>query len=106
VRAVGGGGLVRHRRRPRDQPLQHLRDHLVLSRTLVYGGLTASLLALYLAVVLGVGVVFGTSPRFWVPLAATAAVALLLLPIRDALRAAVSRRLYGGRDAAAFEVLA
>jgi signal transduction histidine kinase len=79
---------------------------LVLSRTLVYGGLTASLLALYLAVVLGVGAVFGTSPRFWVPLAATAAVALLLLPIRDALRAAVSRRLYGGRDAAAFEVLA
>lgn len=79
---------------------------LVLSRTIVYGGLTAVLLALYLTVVVGVGGALGSTPRFWAALVATATVALVLLPIRDALKAAVSRRLYGGRDLAAYEVLA
>lgn len=78
---------------------------LALNRTLVYGGLTALLLGLYLMVVFGLGAIFHTSEQVWIPLAATAAIALILLPLRNALRSLASRRLYGGRDGASFEFL-
>src|SRR5690606_41666859 len=79
---------------------------LVLSRTIVYGGLTAVLLAVYLTVVVGVGGALGSTPRFWAALVATATVALVLLPIRDGLKAAVGSRLYGGPDLPPYEVFA
>ncbi len=77
---------------------------LALSRTFVYGSLSATLLALFIAVVLGLGSMFGRET--WAPLVATVAIALTLLPLHNALRSLVNRRLYGGRDTSPYEVLA
>ncbi len=67
----------------------------VLSRTLVYAGLTACVLAIYFALAAVVGAfVRGTVSQ---PVAVIAAVAVAL-PIHDVLRRRVTRLVYGDRD--------
>jgi signal transduction histidine kinase len=76
---------------------------LAISRTLVYGGVSLALLALYVTVVFGVGYVFHQQ-TFWVSLLATSLVALLFQPLRERLQRQVNRRFYGQRDEP-FEVM-
>jgi hypothetical protein len=69
-------------------------DHLI-SRTLVYGLLTALLGAVYVGLVLGLGQLFGqvgTEPPGWAIAGATLAVAALFQPARRRIQAAVDRR--------------
>ncbi|MCB0050482.1 MAG: sensor histidine kinase [Caldilinea sp.] len=78
---------------------------LIINRTLVYGVLTAVIVALYAAVVGGMAALFQTQADWLVAFIATALAALLFQPLRDRLQSAVNRLLYGRRDEP-FEVLA
>jgi signal transduction histidine kinase len=78
---------------------------LVMNRTLVYGGLTASVVAVYALVVGGMGAVFHTRANWPITLIATGLVAVLFQPLRERLQQSVNRLLYGDRDEP-FEVLA
>lgn len=71
---------------------------LWIRRTLVYGGLTVAVLALYAALIGGLA--FLLQGRIEPPLAAlaTVAVALLALPLRNRLQHGVNHLLYGERD--------
>jgi serine phosphatase RsbU (regulator of sigma subunit) len=67
----------------------------VINRTLVYGLLTAMLAAVYAAVVLALGQLFGgisTEPPSWAVAGATLAVAALFQPARRRIQAVVDRR--------------
>ncbi len=69
----------------------------VINRTLVYGTLTACLLATYVLVVGYLGSVFRVQGNAAVSLAATGLVAVLFAPLRDRLQQAVNRLMYGQR---------
>lgn len=71
---------------------------LLIEGTLLYGALSATIVALYVAVVVGLGAVVGSSNPLAVSLVATVAVALLLQPLRVRLQRGVNRLLYGERD--------
>jgi signal transduction histidine kinase len=76
----------------------HLYDlDLVVNRTAVYGGLTACVLATYVAVVGVLGVVFQQRGGLGASLVATGLVAVLFQPLRERLQRAVNRLLYGDR---------
>lgn len=70
----------------------------ILNRTLVYGGLTALIIALYVAIVGGLGALFHTPTNAVTGLVATAVIAILFQPLRDRLQRGVNRLLYGERD--------
>jgi signal transduction histidine kinase len=71
---------------------------LLMSRTLVYGGLSAGLLGLYLLVVFGVGSLLHQTGAVWLSLVATGLIAFLFQPLRDVLQKRVSYFLYGQRN--------
>ena len=71
---------------------------LILNRTLVYGGLTALIIALYVAIVGSLGALFHTPTNAVTGLVATAVIAILFQPLRDRLQRGVNRLLYGERD--------
>jgi signal transduction histidine kinase len=71
---------------------------LVVSRTVVYGGLTALVLAIYGIAVAGLGSMLGGAELFGISLLATGLAAIVALPLRDELQRAVNRMLYGDRD--------
>lgn len=71
---------------------------LVINRTLVYGALTACVMAVYLLVVVGLGAVFQTSGNLSLSLLGVGVVTLVVQPIRERLQRAVNRWLYGERD--------
>jgi signal transduction histidine kinase len=71
---------------------------VVINRTLVYGGLTAGLLMVYLAIVGGLGGLVGARGDLGVSLLAAGVVALLFALLRDRLQRGVNRLLYGQRD--------
>ena len=76
----------------------HLFDvELILQRTLVYGALTACVVALYALVVGGVGALAHSS-NLLISLLATGLVAALFAPLKDRLQRGVNRLLYGERD--------
>ncbi|HET9649975.1 MAG TPA: histidine kinase [Microlunatus sp.] len=81
-----------------------LRHHLfevdvVISRSLIFGGLTACVVGLYVLVVAGVGLVLQpTGGGLAVPLLATGMVALVLAPLHGRLQRGVNRLIYGDRD--------
>jgi signal transduction histidine kinase len=71
---------------------------LIINRTLVYGVLTVSIVALYIMVVVGLGALLQTQGNFGLSLLATGLVAVLFQPLRTRLQRTVNRLMYGDRD--------
>ena len=70
----------------------------LLSHALVYGGLTAAVVALYVGLVAGIGGVLRARGDPWLALLATAVVAIGFQPLRARWQRLVDRRLFGERD--------
>ena len=70
----------------------------LLSHALVYGGLTTAVVALYVALVTGVGSLLHERGDPWLALLATAVVAIAFQPLRARWQRVVDRRLFGERD--------
>jgi signal transduction histidine kinase len=70
----------------------------LIGRTLVYGALTACIIAIYMLVVGYLGSLFRTDDNLLISLLATGAAAALFQPLRERLQRAVNRLLYGQRD--------
>jgi two-component system, NarL family, sensor kinase len=80
-----------------------LRHHLfdidiVIQRTLVYGGLSLVIVALYVVLVVLPGTLLQAQTNNWMALLVTGLVAVLFQPVRERLQRGVSRLLYGERD--------
>jgi signal transduction histidine kinase len=75
-----------------------LRADTLLRRSLVYGGMTAGVVAVYAVSVMLLGTVLPGEGPYAVTLLATGLAALVALPLRDRLQRGVSRLLYGDRD--------
>lgn len=71
---------------------------LLINRTLVYGLLTASVVGLYLLVVVGLGTLLSALGNLFFSLLATGIVAVLFHPLRERLQRAVNRLMFGERD--------
>ena len=71
---------------------------LFISRTLVYGGLTAIVIGLYILLVGGLSAVFQSSGNLFFSLLATGLIAVLFQPLREHLQRAANRMVYGDRD--------
>ena len=71
---------------------------IVINRTLVYGALTASVVAIYVLAVGYLGALFRTGGNLAISLLATGVVAVLFQPLRDRLQRGVDRLMYGERD--------
>jgi class 3 adenylate cyclase len=78
----------------------------LLTRTLVYGLLTAAFTAVYLAIVVGIGTLVGSGgkPNLFLSIVATGVVAVAFQPARDRSRRLANRLVYG-RRATPYEVL-
>jgi signal transduction histidine kinase len=79
------------------------RHHLfeldrILNRSLVYGGLTAGVIATYAATVALIGGFIPGNAPFAVALLGTGAVAVVALPLHNRLQRSVNRVMYGDRD--------
>ncbi len=72
-------------------------DQLV-NRALVYGGLTAIVLGLYIGVVGALGAIFQTDDSLFLSILATGVIAVLFNPVRERLQRSVNRLMYGDRD--------
>lgn len=80
-----------------------LRDRLwdmaiILNRTLVYSGLSLGIVAVYMLIVGGLGLLFHTQGNLWLTLLATALVAVLFQPAREWLQKTTNRLMFGERD--------
>jgi len=71
---------------------------IIINRTLVYGGLTAIVIAIYVLIVGGLGTAIQGSANLLVSILATGLVAVLVQPLRDQLQRGVNRMMYGERD--------
>lgn len=71
---------------------------LLISRTLVYGALTAIIITLYILIVGGFSALFQSSGNLLISLLATGLIAVLVQPLRERLQRAVNRLVYGERD--------
>jgi signal transduction histidine kinase len=71
---------------------------LLINRSLVYGGLTALVLGLYVAVVGGISSLLQQQAGLLLGALATGLVALLVQPLRARLQRGVNRLMYGERD--------
>jgi signal transduction histidine kinase len=70
----------------------------IINRTLVYGALTATVVALYVLVVGALGQLLQVSGNLTVSLIATGLTAVLFHPLRTRLQRGVNRLMYGERD--------
>ncbi|MGH3087384.1 MAG: GAF domain-containing protein, partial [Rubrobacteraceae bacterium] len=70
----------------------------IINRTLVYGALTASVVAVYIFIVAYLGVAFRAEGNLLISLVATSIVAIMFAPLRDLLQRSVNRLMYGRRD--------
>ena len=79
---------------------------VVINRSLVFGALATFITAVYVAVVVGIGRLFGSGdrPNLVLSIAATAIVAVAFEPVRDRLQKFANRVVYGER-ATPYEVL-
>ncbi len=77
--------------------LQHrLYDlHFAVNRTLLWLGLSGTVIAVYVLVIGGVGGLLNASGARWLPWVATGVVAVSFAPLRTAMQAAVNRITYG-----------
>ena len=71
---------------------------LILNRTLVYGALTAGIVALYVLLVGALSLLSQTTGNLLISLLATGLIAFLFQPLRERLQHSVNRLLYGDRD--------
>ena len=71
---------------------------IIINRALVYGSLTASVVALYALLVGSLGALLQARGSFPVALLSTGLIAVLFQPLRDRLQRAVNRLMYGERD--------
>ena len=71
---------------------------VVIRRSVVYGGLTAAVVVIYVGAAAIIGSVLGTSSAFATSLLATGVAAIAALPIRDGLQRAATRFIYGDRE--------
>jgi signal transduction histidine kinase len=71
---------------------------LIINRTLVYGTLTLSTMALYGLVIGYFSVLFQTSANFFFAFIATGLVAVIFEPLRERLQRGVNHLMYGERD--------
>ncbi|MBI5824525.1 MAG: sensor histidine kinase [Chloroflexi bacterium] len=71
---------------------------ILINRALVYGTLTAFVVAFYVLVVGGLGALIQSSGNFFLSLFATGVIALLVNPLRLRLQQFVNRLMYGERD--------
>lgn len=71
---------------------------IFINRTLVYGLLTACVIAIYALMVGAMGLLFQTQADWLVALVATIVVAILFQPLRERLQRGVNRLVYGERD--------
>jgi signal transduction histidine kinase len=71
---------------------------LLINRTLVYGGLTVGVVAVYVALVGGLAALLHERADVWLALVATGLVALLVQPLRSTLQRRVNRLMYGEDD--------
>ena len=92
-----GVAILRHRLFDIDQ---------LITRTVVYGLLTAVVTAVYLAIVVGVGTLIGSrgKPNLFLSIVATAVIAAAFQPARERSRRFANRLVYGER-ASPYEVL-
>jgi two-component system NarL family sensor kinase len=72
--------------------------HILINRTLVYGALTALVVAIYVVIVGTFGVLLQTGGSTLVSLFGTGIVALSFQPMRERLQHGVNRLMYGERD--------
>lgn len=72
--------------------------NIAISRTLIYGVLSALIVALYVAIAGVFGLLFQTQTNIYSGLAAAAIIAVIFQPLRDHLQRRVNRLLYGQRD--------
>jgi signal transduction histidine kinase len=70
----------------------------IINRTLVYGGLSAVIVACYALIVSGLSFVFHMQQSFLSAVLATGVVALLAQPLRERLQKGVNRLMFGERD--------
>jgi signal transduction histidine kinase len=71
---------------------------LLLNRALVYSSLTATILLVYVGLVLGLGSLLRQPVELGVSIVATGVVAVMFAPARDRLQRAVDRLMYGARS--------
>ncbi|SDH80918.1 Histidine kinase-, DNA gyrase B-, and HSP90-like ATPase [Actinokineospora alba] len=71
---------------------------VVLSRSLVYGALSAGVIGIYVAVVAGLSLLFPPLTQAWQQGLAAATVAVLIQPLRTGLQGLVNKRLFGYTD--------
>jgi signal transduction histidine kinase len=71
---------------------------LIINRTLVYGTLSASVIGVYVLVVVYLGALLRTGNNPVISLVATGLVAVLFQPLRSLLQRAINRLMYGERD--------
>lgn len=71
---------------------------LVINRALVYGGVTALLIGLYVLLVGALGVLFQAGGSLLFSILATGLIAILFNPLRQRLQGTVNRMMYGDRD--------
>lgn len=72
--------------------------HIIINRTLVYGSLTAAIVALYILIVGALGTLFQSGGSLPVSLLATGIVAVSFQPLRERLQRGVNRLMFGERD--------
>ncbi|MEJ2753569.1 MAG: histidine kinase, partial [Chloroflexota bacterium] len=70
----------------------------LINRTLVYGGLSLAIVAIYVLVVGSLGTLFQSQGSFFVALLATGLAAVLFQPLRSRLQKSVNRLMFGERD--------
>ncbi|MDP9223373.1 MAG: hypothetical protein M3P18_05875 [Actinomycetota bacterium] len=80
--------------------------NVVINKTLVFGSLAAFITAVYVAIVVGIGTIFGSGdkPNLALSIAATAVVAIAFQPVRERIQRLANRLVYGER-ATPYEVL-
>jgi len=72
--------------------------NLIINRALLYAGLTASVIAIYVVIVGYLGTLLHTRTALWTSLVATGVVAVVAQPLRSRLQRGVNRLTYGQRD--------
>jgi Signal transduction histidine kinase len=71
---------------------------LIMNRALVYGALTAGIIALYILLVGALSLLSQTTGSLLISLLATGLIAFLFQPLRERLQRSVNRLVYGERD--------